>query len=156
MTKGNSSFPFEPIPERGGRRGAKPPSDEEREQRRIKAREYYAKNRELVLEKYKYGIYQKQPPEKRQEYYMNNKAKIRFRRKNKNNNIDYTNMLNTPEIPEETPKRGKKKPKSSLQRKQERIVKNLAEVERRAEEFRRKLAEQGIPEYPNPIVDGEY
>jgi hypothetical protein len=64
-------------------------------------------------------------------------------------------MLNDIEIPER-PKREKKKPKSSLQRKQERIIKQLKEVERRANEFRKKLAEQGIPEYPNPIVEGEY
>jgi hypothetical protein len=131
-------------------------TDEEREKRRIKAREYYAKNRELVLEKFKYGIYQHQTPEKRQSYYSKNKNKILFIQKNKKQDIIYTmDMLNNVEIPER-PKREKKKPKSSLQRKQERIIKQLNEVERRAEEFRRKLAEQGIPEYPNPIVEGEY
>lgn len=95
--------------------------EEKMEQKRAYWQIYYKREREVILEKHRTGYYNKM------EYYESN-----------NNNIVYTDSsMNTLE---KTPKvRQRKPPKTPLQRKRERIARDLEEVEKRANEFRKKL-----------------
>jgi hypothetical protein len=93
------------------------------EERRQYWQTYYPKNRESILEKHRAGgIYAKT-----------------------NNNIEYTgSSMNTLEKP--LKERTRKPPKTPLQRKRERIARDLEEVERKASAFREKLSQQKVNE----------
>jgi len=86
------------------------------EERRAYWQTYYPKNKEIIREKQDTGYY--------------------------NNNIEYMDSsMNTLEKPPKN-ERTRRPPKTPLQRKRERISRDLEEVEKRASAFRAKLSQE--------------
>jgi len=96
--------------------------EEHLEERRAYWKTYYTKNKDIIRENHRTGgIYAKT-----------------------NNTIEYTDSsMNTLEKPAKK-ERTRRPPKTPLQRKRERIIRDLEEVEKRASAFRIKLSQDTL------------